>query len=724
MVGKDRLIRDALDVFVLTSFAVAQPLYDRLTRRTVYLVDTGIQPLTLVLFVGLLTFALPAALVLIEILARGFGSRVRRAVHATIVLLLATLIALTVLRRFEEVAPGLLLVAALLAGLASLLAYYRLSWVRLFVAACAPAVLFFPGMFLFFSPATALLAPAPPVTSSGGAATVRVRNPVPIVVFLLDEFCGMSLLNDQHQIDAVRYPNFAALAQAATWYRNASSVHPRTEKAVPALLTGRYPRGDRRPIRAEYPVNLFTLLQATGQYEPVVFEPYTRLFPPEWDIDVPQPRSLGQQFTALVVDLSSIYLHGLMPPGQTLVRLPALPRAWFSLRDETGVRRSKRTGLMSYGWDSNRDWQFDHFLDCVGATPIPGLFFQHLVLPHFDWCYLPSGRKYTPDVGNSLQPRGTYGSSFEIWHDDDLIIAQAYQRYLLQVGCADRLLGRLIARLKQTDLYDRCLLIVGADHGVSFRRDELRRTPGRHNIPDLCSVPLFVKLPKQRHGRVSDQNVETVDLLPTIADVIGLGLPLETDGQSLCSPSHQDRPTKRFVTERETITLDAAFASKYLTLDAMLARFGAGGPTDRLFQIGPHPELLGRHVADLTIGPKADVQVEFRFFRMDYEPDPETVVPCYFEGLVVSPTPLGEPVDIALAVNGTVRAVTRTYHFPEMANQWCALVPETALKYGDNDIRAYTLSASASGLTLHPAHAELPKSIDQLQPPVQRSVDR
>ena len=41
------------------------------------------------------------------------------------------------------------------------------------------------------------------------------------------------------RIDPVRYPNFAALASGATWFRNAYSVYDSTTKAVPLILDGR-----------------------------------------------------------------------------------------------------------------------------------------------------------------------------------------------------------------------------------------------------------------------------------------------------------------------------------------------------------------------------------------------------------------------------------------------------------------------------------------------------
>ena len=62
-----------------------------------------------------------------------------------------------------------------------------------------------------------------------------------MVVF--DEFPLTSLLDEHYQIDSVRYPHFAALAEQSTWFRNATTVSGDTVVAVPSLLTGQYPDG-------------------------------------------------------------------------------------------------------------------------------------------------------------------------------------------------------------------------------------------------------------------------------------------------------------------------------------------------------------------------------------------------------------------------------------------------------------------------------------------------
>ena len=101
----------------------------------------------------------------------------------------------------------------------------------------------------------------------------------------------------------------------------------------------------------------------------------------------------------------------------------------------------------------------------------------------------------------------------------------------------DRLLGRTIERLKGQGIYDDTLIVVTADHGFAWKVGvETRRSVSRSNVNELGSVPLFVKPPGQTHGRVSGELAQTLDVTPTIADVLNVPLGYRADGRSVFSP--------------------------------------------------------------------------------------------------------------------------------------------------------------------------------------------
>jgi hypothetical protein len=55
-----------------------------------------------------------------------------------------------------------------------------------------------------------------------------------VVLLILDELPGDSLLDERGRIDPGRYPNLAAFAARATWFRNAYSVYDSTACSQPS----------------------------------------------------------------------------------------------------------------------------------------------------------------------------------------------------------------------------------------------------------------------------------------------------------------------------------------------------------------------------------------------------------------------------------------------------------------------------------------------------------
>ena len=142
--------------------------------------------------------------------------------------------------------------------------------------------------------------------------------------------------------------------------------------------------------------------------------------------------------------------------------------------------------------------------------------------------------------------------------DSDAAADLALQRHLLQAQFADRLLGELLDRLDELDLYDDALVVVTADHGASFVPGTHRRLPEEETLPGIMPVPLVVKLPASTpaDGHRDDRPAETVDILPTLADALEVEVPWPLDGTSLLGPAPE--PHERAISaEGDTTTTDA-----------------------------------------------------------------------------------------------------------------------------------------------------------------------
>jgi hypothetical protein len=173
---------------------------------------------------------------------------------------------------------------------------------------------------------------------------------------------------------------------------------------------------------------------------------------------------------------------------------------------------------------------------CVrcAASRAPALYFKHLLLPHAPWTYLPSGRRYLKGPSERVL-------SWDLWHYNRWLVNQVYQRHLLQVEFTDRLLGRALARLRKTGLYDRSLIVLTADNGESFGRVGNGHNFNHRNAAEIALTPLIVKLPFQRAGRIDRRHVRVIDVLPTIASVAHVRPGWRVDGVPLVG-SHRRRP--------------------------------------------------------------------------------------------------------------------------------------------------------------------------------------
>jgi hypothetical protein len=317
------------------------------------------------------------------------------------------------------------------------------------------------------------------------------------------------------------------------------------------------------------------------------------------------------------------------------------------------------------------------------ATPPADAVFLDSLLPHVPYVYLPSGRRYTVDA------RILRGIDDGLWLEHWPAV-QGEQRYLLQLGYTDAALGIVLRRLRETGLFDRALVIVTADHGVGFRVRDQRRLPTATNLDEIAFVPLFVKLPRQREGRIVDGLARTLDILPTIARALGVPLRWRVDGRPLVGsrlPHDGDVWLMERDGSRVSQRLSVLRARRARANARRIEMFGTG-PYSRVYAIGPHRELVGRSASSFSVAANTDVAVSIDGATLlDAVDKRSALVPSFVEGSVS-----GAPrrLDLALAVNGTIAAVTRTFD-QHGQTRFSAMLPEAALRNGRNAVEVYAI---------------------------------
>jgi hypothetical protein len=655
----------------LGAIGIAHPIFDVVANSPEFFAARSTPPMTAMAGVLVVSFTMPLLLFAIERAIGTVSASAASMFTGLVVALLSTAVIMPWLRSESLAWPWDATTCALL-GVVVAVAHGRLGIVRQFFTALAPASLIVPAVFLLNPAVTHALLPS---ESAAGVQTIA-RTP-PIVFAIFDELPLNSLLAPDGNIDAERYPNFAALARDAYWFRNASTVAPTTSQAVPAIVSGRYPtERNSAPTLRYYPVNLFTAL--ARDYAIFAAHRFQQLCPPRaCENNSAMP---GDTVGALVSDLSLVWMHIVLPPRLS-EDLPPVTDDWAEFVRPRDTREEIRR---------SRGVIFSEFLSSIDDQPSK-LHFVHLVLPHMPFEYVPTGRRYRgPDYGTRI-----YRSMALFERASAPFADTLHQRHLAQVGYADRLVGDLVGRLREVGAYDDALVIITADHGASYREGRSRRQPQqRRNLSDILRVPLMIKVPGQQRGEAVDRIVETVDIFPTLLDGVGARVSLRLDGRSLIDPRVPARTARTYIarSRRNTraVTIGDWAADQAESLDRKARRFGRGDFRASLYAPPEARHLLGLNANDAAMRQLKDAGIAIRnpgqFDAVDLSLDP---TPLYVDGVVR--TSRQPPLMVAVVVNGTVAAVT--YSYPDRDGQtFGTLIPETSLRNGRNDVAALVVT--------------------------------
>ena len=672
--GSRELLVAGAQLLGLSALAVAEPLFDLLSDNAEFFAARGSRGVDLTLFTVALIVGPPLVLFGLELLAGLVDPRARRALHLVFVGVLVALLVTNALNDETGVPSGIQLLVAAYAGAVAAVAVWATRAASMFATAMAPAALVFAVLFVTSPGISALFE-----SEASGQAAAGARD-VPVVMVVFDEFPTNLLLAAPQRIDARRFPNFARLARTSTWYPNATTVADETSSAVPAILTGEKPVPGSLPISSQHPDTLFTMLARTHRLN--VHEEITQMCPEQ--LCRGSRESLGRRMRSLASDSWVVYRRLVLPP-RLRRGLPDITTGWENFGSNVAVP----TGQEAIGAaEVGRPGRYRDFLASLRPGRGPTLDFVHLLLPHVPWAYLPSGRAYPngdylPGLSDDYRWTGSEGARFF-----------AYQRMLLQTRYVDRLLGQLLRRLRRTGLFDRAVVVVVADHGASMRPNDFRRRFTEANAGELAPMPLFIKAPGQRRARVMTKHVRTLDVLPTVADLVGARVPWHTDGRSLARGMYPE-PT-RLTLHRVFGGVDVVVPVKTLerersqALSEQLRLFGTGSPFPGRGGPSRRDGLIGRRVEDAGFPPDAPPVVVANADQFRHVRPASGVVPAFVTGGVPG-LGTGDHREIAVTVNGRVAAVGATFDLSG-TQSFAIVVPDKLLRQGRNDVRAFALN--------------------------------
>lgn len=337
-------------------------------------------------------------------------------------------------------------------------------------------------------------------------------------------------------------PNLDRLARESTVFRNAYCTSPVCTPSRGSVLTGRWPHHhgaimNNIPLRTDCP----TL--------PELCDPeYATAYIGKWHLG---DEIYAQHGWDEWVNVDDQYYHWYAAGRDRADRCPY--HHWLL---DLGYTPDREDGVFSRDFvaslpeaHSKPKFQADRAIDFIARQGHqPWILSVNVLEPHMPFtgprndCYDPATLPVSPNfmvapgadcllrtraLAAIQGHRGT--ASFNPAQEDS--IRRCLANYWGLCSQVDHHFGRILEALERQGLYDDTLIVFTSDHG-----DQM----GSHRLlgkgvmfEESARIPLTVKLPGQRQGRVVTNPVSQVDLVPSILEAVGAEVPADLDGVSL-----------------------------------------------------------------------------------------------------------------------------------------------------------------------------------------------
>jgi hypothetical protein len=465
-----------------------------------------------------------------------------------------------------------------------------------------------------------------------------------------------------------------------------------TSISVPSILTGSQPEPGDLPTAHDHPESYLTLF---GDRYPInSYESVTDMVPPGVTQLAEAPQG---SIRAALRDGTIVYGHQVLP-SELADGLPSIDHSWGGFGADVGpsepvapdtVEQSVVVGDDGYGrwhsldpFDRSALGQFGIMGQTMSRVgPDPSVTFVHVALPHFPWTLTPWGVRLTQFPHKMLDDPESPG------YESSAVLR--YQLHALQVGAADAAVGQMIDQLESVGAWDDALVVVTSDHGTSLLPPDFGRKVTDTNREEVLRTPLFIKAPGQTEGDVRDDPALTIDVLPSIVDLLDVQTEWAFDGHSLYDGSAPRTPPK--VDDDVEALLD------------VVARHARDVPRDGwegLAATGDNGDLVGSQTAELSIGQPSQLR---------WSPDDRALfgslptedgrVPYMLAGTVASDSE-DRPPELVVAVNGTVAGSVGGYVPDDAGWRFTGLVGPFFVD-GANTVEAYEVERTSLGPVLH-----------------------
>ena len=662
--------RHFLTYLALSTMAIAQPILDLYGKNPTVFSAAKMSSLEVALFV-LIIVLVPALLATgLDRLTRFLGPKVNEATRLWIIAGFSFLLGIAVARWISvDGNIGAFTLGFLFAAVVPI-AYDRKKAIRewsRWLSVLAIAVT-----------ASAILQLQPILFQSDGPTSDAVigNTDVSVLHIVFDEFPLYSLLSDDGTINAERYPGFAALARESTWYRNNVAESNFTHQAVPAILASAVPQQEGGPFLTQYPKNVFTLF--AGKTSVGGIEPVTSLCPKSVCSGTDEVNALFEfsRFKSFMRDASYVYGQRVLPPVLRKY-VPSIEGTWGGF----GAVANKFKEQFDVGALSQVDAIANGTRALVEDSQ-SRVQVVHALAPHAPWRITPDDRvaPLSPSISTS-NPESEDG------------VRDTYQTFLYQVAAADNAIADVMSQLKKSGKWDKTMLVVTADHGISF----VPTLPQRHTdfteketISDIYRIPTFIKYPQQSQAVVSDCAMSNLDLLPTIIETTGTKTSWVFGGKSVAQSCPANRVREVVSATGETNVMSGGFEEVLERVAYYADVVTNEGPNRRVAAIGSSASLIGSRIASSDQNTSVSswtVNQKKSFTNVSDQRGAK--VPSLVTGNVRLSAPLEVGTEGIIAINGVAAGVIGELSGARDVVPYTAILDYTLLTPGDHSVELF-----------------------------------
>ena len=410
-----------------------------------------------------------------------------------------------------------------------------------------------------------------------------------------------------------------------------------------SILASSEPVRSGGPFLFSYPRNIFTLY--AGATKIAGTEPVTSLCPKKvcgGDSGFGSGLS-PRRFKRFVRDVAVVYGQRVLPPFLRR-RLPAVDQGWGGF---AAVREKFKEQLKNQIF-SQQEALDNGVANLVGSSE-PMVQVVHALMPHAPWRLTPDQR-----VAPLSREIGTQNP------EDEDGTRDTYQTFLHQLVATDGAVKRAIDSLRASGKWDDTMVVLTADHGISFLPTMPQRNTDFSDTDqanDIYRVPTFVKYPGQSAAEVSDCRVSNLDLLPTVNDVLGTRTDWKFAGVSLAKGCPERAPWAVESATGERAVLEGGFEVTRARAEYYSMVVSWDGPASRIAAVGQSAGLVGTPVTSAVQSPTVTGwTLRQRDAFANIAGTPRSTVPATVTGTVTLATPAMEGTEGIVVVDEIGRA--------------------------------------------------------------------